>query len=253
MPTRRLAEGKSDQAEDNGQACALSRTKSAGLTLLISAIHLRKGKDILMTSTTLFCFLGASAALTIAPGPDNIFVLSQGIARGRKAAIITALGMCSGISVHTTAAAFGISALFYSSVVAFNLVKYAGAAYLLWLACKTLKERSVVRLTTADNRSSLTLFKRGFIMNVLNPKVAMFFLAFLPQFVPTDADYFALQMLLLGFIFMFQAVLIFTLIGFFSGSIGNFILARPGIARRFDWLTAGVFTSLGIKLALTER
>jgi threonine/homoserine/homoserine lactone efflux protein len=206
-----------------------------------------------MDHSTLFCFLGASVALTIAPGPDNLFVLTQGVARGRKAAVVTALGMCSGISVHTTAAAFGISALFYSSVVAFNLVKYAGAAYLLYLAFRTLTERSAVRLSKADERPPMALFKRGFIMNVLNPKVAMFFLAFLPQFVSPNANYFALQMLLLGFIFMAQAVIIFTLIGFFSGSIGNFLLARPGIARRFDWLTAGVFASLGIRLALTER
>jgi threonine/homoserine/homoserine lactone efflux protein len=206
-----------------------------------------------MTSSTLLYFLGASAALTVAPGPDNIFVLTQGIARGRNPAIVTALGMCSGISVHTCAAAFGISALFYSSVLAFNLVKFAGAAYLLFLAYKTLKDRSVVKLATADGRAPMALFKRGFIMNVLNPKVAMFFLAFLPQFVTPNSGYFTLQMLLLGGIFMAQAVIIFCLIGFFSGSIGNFILARPGIARRFDWLTAGVFASLGVRLAVMER
>lgn len=206
-----------------------------------------------MTSAALLYFLGASVALTIAPGPDNIFVLTQGLARGRKSAVITALGMCSGISVHTTAAAFGISAIFYSSAVAFTLVKYAGAAYLLYLAYRTLKERSAVRLPAADDKSSMALFRRGFIMNVLNPKVAMFFLAFLPQFITPDTRYFPLRMLLLGFIFMVQAVIIFSLIGFFSGSIGSFILARPGIARRFDWLTAGVFASLGIRLALTER
>ena len=206
-----------------------------------------------MTLSMLLYFLGASAALTIAPGPDNIFVLTQGIARGRKPAIVTALGMCSGISVHTTAAAFGLSAVFYSSAVAFNVVKYAGTAYLLYLAWKTLAEQSTITLSNADGRATVALFKRGFIMNVLNPKVAMFFLAFLPQFVTPDTEFFALQMLLLGLIFMVQAVLIFCLIGFFSGSIGNFILARPRIAKYFDWLTAGVFASLGVRLALTER
>jgi len=206
----------------------------------------------MMTSTLLY-FLGASVALTIAPGPDNIFVLTQGIARGRKPAIITALGMCSGISIQTSAAAFGISAVFYSSVVAFNAVKYAGAAYLLYLAWKTLRERSSVKLSQPDARSGAALFKRGFIMNVLNPKVAMFFLAFLPQFVSPAAGWFPLQMLLLGFIFMVQAVIIFCLIGYFSGSIGSFILTRPKIAKYFDWLTAGVFASLGIRLALAER
>jgi threonine/homoserine/homoserine lactone efflux protein len=90
-------------------------------------------------------------------------------------------------------------------------------------------------------------------MNVLNPKVAMFFLAFLPQFVTPYTRYFPLWMLLLGFIFMVQAVIIFCTIGFFSGVIGSFILERPRIARRFDWLTAGVFASLGVRLALTER
>ncbi len=206
-----------------------------------------------MTLSTLLYFLGASIALTIAPGPDNIFVLIQGISRGRKPAIVTALGMCCGVSVHTTAAAFGISAVLYSSVVAFNAVKFAGVAYLLYLAYKTLKERSTIKLSVADDVVSTALFKRGFIMNVLNPKVAMFFLAFLPQFVTPNSNYFPLQMLLLGVIFMVQAVIIFSLIGYFSGGIGSFILARPRIAKYFDWLTAGVFASLGVRLALAER
>jgi threonine/homoserine/homoserine lactone efflux protein len=192
-------------------------------------------------------------ALTVAPGPDNVFVLTQGIARGRRAAIVTALGMCSGVTVHTTAAALGISAIFYSSALAFNLIKFAGAAYLLYLAFRTLKERSSVRLAGADNSPPAALYKRGFIMNVLNPKVAMFFLAFLPQFVNPSEGHIPLQMLLLGFTFMAQAVVIFTMIGYFSGSIGDYILSRPKIARRFDWLTAGVFASLGIKLALAQR
>ena len=206
-----------------------------------------------MTASTLFYFLCASVALTVAPGPDNIFVVTQGITRGRRPAIVTALGMCSGISVHTTAAAFGISAVFYSSVVAFNVVKYAGAAYLLYLAYRTLRERSAITLPLADDRPDAALFRRGFIMNVLNPKVAMFFLAFLPQFVTPNTGYFPLQMLLLGFLFMAQAVVIFCLIGYFSGSIGSFILTKPAIAKTFDWLTAGVFASLGLRLALAER
>ena len=206
-----------------------------------------------MTQASLLCFLGASVALTIAPGPDNLFVLTQGVARGRKPAVITALGMCSGISVHTTAAAFGLSAVFYSSAFAFNLVKCAGAAYLLYLAYKVMKERSTIQLSAATEMNSMALFRRGFIMNVLNPKVAMFFLSFLPQFVNPETSCFPLRILLLGFVFMAQAVVIFSLIGFFSGSIGSFILARPGVARRFDWLTAGVLASLGVRLVLTER
>lgn len=206
-----------------------------------------------MTETMLFYFLCASAALTIAPGPDNIFVITQGITRGRKPAIVAALGMCSGVSVHTTMAAFGISAIFYSSVLAFNLVKYAGAAYLLYLAYKTLTDRASIQLAQTEELPMWAMFRRGFIMNVLNPKVAMFFLAFLPQFVTPGSEQVPLQMLLLGLVFMLQGVVIFCLIGYFSGSIGQFILTRPKVAKVFNWLTAGVFASLGIRLALAER
>jgi threonine/homoserine/homoserine lactone efflux protein len=206
-----------------------------------------------MTGPMLFYFLCASMALTISPGPDNIFVMTQGIAHGRKPAIIAALGMCSGVSVHTMMAAFGISAVFYSSVIAFNVIKYAGAAYLLYLAWKTLTGRSAIQLGQAIELPAGAMFKRGFIMNVLNPKVAMFFLAFLPQFVTPGSDHIPVQMLLLGFVFMLQAIVNMCLIGYFAGSIGSFIQARPKAAKYLDWLTAGVLTSLGIRLALMDR
>jgi threonine/homoserine/homoserine lactone efflux protein len=206
-----------------------------------------------MTFYTLLGYLIACMALTIAPGPDNIFVITQGLTRGRKAAIITALGMCSGITVHTTAAALGISAIFYSSAAAFNLVKYAGAVYLLYLAWKALRSTADLKLSTERTLPATALFRRGFIMNVLNPKVALFFLAFLPQFVVPANGRVPLQMLLLGVIFMGQAVIIFATIGWFSGTIGKTISARPRSARYFDWLTAGVFALLGIRLALAER
>lgn len=206
-----------------------------------------------MTTTMLFYFVCASAALTIAPGPDNVFVMTQGITRGRKPAIIAALGMCSGVSVHTTMAAFGISAVLYSSVLAFNIVKYAGVAYLLYLAYKTLKDQSSIQLAQVEALPMGAMFRRGFFMNVLNPKVAMFFLAFLPQFVVPGNEDLPLQMVLLGLVFMLQAVVIFCLIGYFSGSIGQYVLARPKAARAFNWLTAGIFTSLGIRLAMVDQ
>jgi threonine/homoserine/homoserine lactone efflux protein len=207
-----------------------------------------------MTASTLIYFLGASMALTIAPGPDNTFIVAQGISRGRKAAVVTALGMCSGVSVHTTAAALGISALLYSSAAAFTILKYAGAAYLLFLAYKALKEQQVLLPQgTADGQSPWVMFRRGFIMNVVNPKVALFFLAFLPQFVSPGEESAALQMLLLGLLFMAQAVVLFGAIGWLSGSVGNLILRRPRMARWFGRLSAGIFASLGIRLALAER
>lgn len=209
-----------------------------------------------MTLATLLLFLGASMALTIAPGPDNIFVITQGLARGRRAAILTAWGMCSGVTVHTLAAAAGISALFYSSALAFQVVKYAGAAYLLYLAWQVLRERA--QLTTpaapvANGPDGAALFRRGFIMNVLNPKVALFFLAFLPQFTVRGAGSIPGQMVVLGFIFMAQALVIFTIIGYFSGSVGGWIQRRPRAGQYFSWMAGGIFALLGLRLALTER
>lgn len=206
-----------------------------------------------MTISLLLTFLGASIAITVAPGPDNLFVLTQGIARGRRAAIITALGMCSGISIHTLAAALGISAIFATSVLAFSVVKYAGAAYLLYLAWLTLRHSAAMRLGQVDTRPALALFKRGFIMNVLNPKVALFFLAFLPQFVNPENGHVPAQMLLLGGLFMLQAVVLFSTLGYFAGSIGGYLLARPQLARYLDGVTAGVFTALALRLAFAER
>ena len=206
-----------------------------------------------MNAYSLLGFLCASMALTVSPGPDNIFVITQGVTRGRKAAVVTALGMCSGISIHTTAAAFGISAIFYSSAVAFNLVKYAGAGYLLYLAFKTMRGSSSITLASAESLPAAALFRRGFVMNVLNPKVALFFLAFLPQFVTAAAGHLPMQMILLGTIFMIQAVVIFSLIGWFSGTIGKQLQSNPQISGYFDRLTAGVFAALGVKLALSGR
>jgi threonine/homoserine/homoserine lactone efflux protein len=207
-----------------------------------------------MTLTNILYFLGASVLLTLAPGPDNTFVIAQGLSRGRRAAIITALGMCSGVSVHTTAAALGLSAILYSSAYAFTVLKYAGAAYLLYLAYKAVRENGI-RPTSTDATPTRPwlLFRRGFIMNVLNPKVGLFFLAFLPQFVTENGFTMPLQMMVLGLIFMAQAVFIFSAIGFLSGSAGDMILKHPAIAKYFGWLSAAVFVSLGIRLALARQ
>jgi len=205
--------------------------------------------------SSLLVFLGASIALTLAPGPDNIFVITTGISRGRTAAIVTALGMVSGVSVHTLAAAAGISAIFYSSALAFQAVKFAGAAYLLYLAWNALRARSPLTGDTSTETlpGGWALYRRGFIMNVLNPKVALFFLAFLPQFTLGNGISLGLQMIILGLIFMLQAALIFSTIGYFSGHVGERLLARPKIARFFSWLSAGIFGTLGLRLAMAQR
>lgn len=198
-------------------------------------------------------YLAACVLLTLAPGPDNILVVSLGLSRGRRPAVLAAWGMVSGVLVHTAAAALGISAVLAASPLAFRVVQYAGALYLTYLAWRILRERGGGPQAAADHApvGNWALFRRGFLMNVLNPKVALFFLAFLPQFVRHGAPWPVwLQMVVLGLVFMAQAFVIFTCFGLFAGVLGEAITRRPWIQRLFDWLTAAVFVTLAAMLAL---
>ena len=207
-----------------------------------------------MEASNAIYFITASMALTIAPGPDIIFVITQSISQGKKAGIATALGLCSGILVHTTAAALGISAILHQSAIAFQILKYAGAIYLLFLAWKALKEGEHLLPTGSVRQYNLlTLYKRGILMNILNPKVSLFFLAFLPQFVTPKAGDVAVQMILLGLLFMLQAVAIFTTIAIFSGSIGKKLLGKPKLAKYINLTKAAIFAFIGVNLAFTSR
>lgn len=202
-------------------------------------------------------FIPASLALILAPGPDLLFLLAQGVRRGRAAGVATALGLSSGNLVHTLGAALGVSIIFRTSVVAFTLLKFAGVLYLLYLAWHMLRSGR----GAADLSSNLrlrtplaALYWRGVLMNVLNPKVALFFLAFLPQFVNPGQAGMAEQMVLLGLVFTLMVVLVFGAAGWFAGSL------RPWLQRRGDrlgklsaWLIAGVYSALAIRLALVGR
>ncbi|MGB9939450.1 LysE family translocator [Methanosarcina sp.] len=208
----------------------------------------------LIEQSQLIYFIAASAALTLLPGPDILFVLTQSISQGRKAGVATASGLCTGVLVHTTAAALGISALVYKSALAFEIVKYAGAAYLLYLAWHALKEsEELISSTPIRENDAFALYRRGIFMNVLNPKVALFFLAFLPQFVNIDSGNVPVQMIFLGIIFMAQAWLIFSAISVFAGTVGEKIIRKPGIGKYINRGKAGIFAFIGIKLALSHK
>ena len=194
-------------------------------------------------------------ALTIAPGPDNLFIITQGITRGRKAALLTAIGMIIGVTVHTAAAALGISAILYSSDIAFQILKYAGAAYLFFLAVVTFLHRNEA-LTFQENgntKTAIEMFGRGFLMNVLNPKVALFFLAFLPQFVNPDQPNQVWQMLQLGLIFMLQGFLIFGSIALCTGAIGNVLRKHESVQKALSSLAMCTYVALGLRIALERR
>ncbi len=208
----------------------------------------------LIEQSQLIYFIAASAALTLLPGPDILFVLTQSISQGKKAGVATASGLCTGVLVHTTAAALGISALLYESALAFEIVKYAGAAYLLYLAWNALKEsEELISSASVREADAFALYRRGIFMNVLNPKVALFSLAFLPQFVNPGSGNAPMQMMFLGIIFMVQAWLIFSAISVFAGTVSEKITQRLGIGRYINWGKAGIYTMIGVKLALSHK
>lgn len=205
--------------------------------------------------TNLYMFIAASFLLCLAPGPDNIYVLTQGMTKSKKAAIVTTLGLTTGLIIHTSAAAFGISVIFQTSEIAFNIVKYVGAAYLLYIAYQAFKYRNEKLDLSVQNSSSelKKLYFKGFIMNILNPKVSIFFLAFLPQFVNTASGNVPMQMITLGGVFMILTVVVFSSIGVAGNLLSSKLLEKPNIVKYMNVLTSFVLVSLGIKLALSQR
>jgi threonine/homoserine/homoserine lactone efflux protein len=203
--------------------------------------------------TELAVFLAASVALIVVPGPDMIYVITRGVAGGRKTALLSALGVCSGLLIHTVFAAVGLSALLAQSATAFLIVKYAGAAYLVYLGVRTLLDRrGFAGVGEPAPTSARKVFLQGVASNVLNPKVALFFLAFLPQFVDPASGAAALQLLMLGLIFAALGLLFTSVVAFFSGAIGEKFGRSPRLAAALRWLAGGVLVCLGLRLAVPE-
>jgi len=200
-------------------------------------------------------FLGASVLLTLMPGPDIIFVITQSISQGKKAGILTALGLSTGIIVHTTAASLGISLILYESATAFNILKYLGAAYLIFLGIQAILERNKnnFKLGNSSSQDYKKLFKKGILMNILNPKVSLFFLAFLPQFVSSNSKNPSLEMMFLGLIFMIQGVIIFSIISILAERLSEKLMKNPKISKTVNWIKASVFLLIGINLALGSK
>jgi threonine/homoserine/homoserine lactone efflux protein len=199
-------------------------------------------------------FLVASALLTIAPGPDIVYVLTRGITQGRRAGFAAALGFATGVIFHTALAALGIAALIRSSEFAFSLVRYSGAAYLIYIGVRAVINRSAFALETGNDKRALrTIYTQSVVGNVLNPKVTLFFLSFLPQFVTAAAGHIETQMLLLGAIFMVQTVVIFGAVALFSGFIGEWLKRKPAIGDRLNLFAGLTFIALGIRVALPDN
>ena len=182
-----------------------------------------------------------------------LYVITRGMTHGRRAGILSAIGVICGILVHTTMAAFGLTLIFQTSTLAFQIVKYLGAIYLIYLGIKSWQDKNIFRLPTSSQVSSHRLFWQGVLSNVLNPKIAIFFLAFLPQFVDKGGNQVTLQLILLGLTFAFLGLIFLLAVGYSSGTIGSWITRRPQYAQLLGRLSGGILIGLGIRLAITER
>lgn len=194
-------------------------------------------------------FLTASILLTLSPGPDIIYVLVQGMTNGKKHGIVTTLGLVSGIIIHTSLVAFGVSAIIKQSETLFLLIKILGAVYLFYLAWQVYRSEPDIAIggEMNENKKELaSLFKKGFLMNVLNPKVAIFFLAFFPGFLWEPEGNTVLQFYILGFLFMLQAFLIFSAVAILAGKISEYLQRHPRSGVVFKWLQVMVFIGIGI-------
>ena len=198
---------------------------------------------------TLAAFAAASALISLAPGPDNIFVLSQSALFGRRAGVLVTLGLCSGLVVHTLAVAFGIAALFQSSPLAFSILKLVGAAYLLYLAWLSFRSSAETDIN-ANALSSSALYRRGVIMNITNPKVSLFFLAFLPQFTDAAVGSLVLQLLYLGAVFIVIALILFSAIAYFGSVLGKWLRESPSAQQHLNRIAGFVFIAIAVKLLL---
>jgi len=194
---------------------------------------------------SIITFLGATALLALSPGPDNIYVLTQSVVNGRASGIVTTAGLVSGCIVHTTLIAFGISALIATSPKVFFSIKLFGALYLLYLAYKVFKSKiSVTLANRAPKKSYWSLFKQGMLMNILNPKVTIFFLAFFPTFLWDRESNTVGQFYILGILFMIESFLIFGGIAILAGNISEYLKKSNQIAVVLKWLQIVVFIGI---------
>lgn len=203
---------------------------------------------------TALAFFGLSILLSLSPGPDNVFVLMQSATHGRKAGLLVTLGLCTGLIGHTAAVALGLAALLAASATAFTLLKLAGAAYLLYLAWGAFRAPvGPMAAGTAVALNPWRMFGRGVVMNLSNPKVGIFFLAFLPQFVRPEAGSVALQVAWLGGLFMLAALLVFGGLACFASWVGAWFQRSTRAQRVLNWSAGTIFVGLAARLAWSEK
>lgn len=199
-------------------------------------------------------FLITSFIIVVSPGTGVLYTLATGLSRGARASVVAAFGCTLGIVPHIAAAIFGLAALLHTSAVAFETFKYLGCAYLLYLAWSAWRERGALTVEPElSQRSAAQITVKAILINVLNPKLAIFFLAFLPQFVRADEPHLIAHMVGLSAVFMLMTFLVFIVYGLFAAAVRDHVVSRPRILAWMRRAFAGAFLGLGVKLALASR
>jgi threonine/homoserine/homoserine lactone efflux protein len=208
----------------------------------------------MLSAETISAFFIASVLLGIAPGPDNLFVLTQSALHGKLSGIMVVSGLCTGLLVHTGAVALGVAVIFQASALAFTMLKLAGAGYLVYLAWGVFRATpEKISMTGGQDNSLGVLYRRGIIMNVTNPKVSIFFLAFLPQFADPNRGPISLQMVLLGGIFIIATILVFGSAALIGGTLGDWLNRSEYAQKVMNRVAGSVYIGLALKLATVER
>ncbi len=206
----------------------------------------------MLTWSTLVPFVLAAGALLLVPGPAVLYIVTRSIDQGRTAGLMSAAGIAVGNLAHITATTLGLSTVLASSATAFSVVKYVGAAYLVWIGVQTLRGASGKESGVASPaRSHRHVFAQGIMVNVLNPKAALFYLAFLPQFVDPDKGPIVTQTLLLGGIFSIMAICNDVCYALLAGRLGTWLRVNAGFLRRQRYITGSVYVMLGVLTAMT--
>lgn len=202
----------------------------------------------------LSAFFITSILLALVPGPDNLFVLTQSMLQGKNAGFIVVLGLCTGLLFHTFVVVVGLSVLFQTSIIAFTFLKIIGALYLLYLAWQLFKSsNSKIETKKSHLIEYKKLYFKGIFMNITNPKVSLFFLAFLPQFTNINLGNISFQMLVLGILFILSTILVFGLIAFFSEKLAKNFNKSNNFQNILNKFTSFIFVVLAIKLLITKQ
>lgn len=205
-----------------------------------------------MESSSLGLFVTASVALLIVPGPAVLYIVGRSLNQGRTAGFLSVLGICTGTLFHVVAAALGLTAVLRASPVAFSTIRYAGAAYLVWLGVRALVdgERSIGPASVSRLDRPVQIFGQGVLVNLLNPKTALFFLAFLPQFVDPSRGTIAGQVLFLGGLFVLLSLVSDSVYALLAGTLGRYLQGHATFLRAQRYVTSGIFVALGVIAAL---